>query len=46
VALEPNVQTYTTLIRELSKENNNLEAKLLINKMLEKGLVPENDISC
>ena len=43
---EPNVKTYTALIRELCKENKNFEAELLINKMLEKGLVPENDISC
>ena len=38
---EPNVKTYTALIRELCKENKNFEAELLINKMLEKGLVPE-----
>ncbi|GLJ52818.1 hypothetical protein SUGI_1125250 [Cryptomeria japonica] len=43
---EPSVQTYSLLTRELFKQDKTMEAKALVDKMMEKGFVMEEALPC
>lgn len=42
---EPSVQTHSLLIKEFHKEDKHLEAKALVNKIMEKGFVLDEAFS-